>query len=316
MQPTLEEWTYEFIFNLINTPIVESDTIDFKFVIPEADVLTELCCSFANSDGGYIVFGITQESSFVIEGVDYDTEFARNFGDKLRANPPIDCPPPKFIKIPNSSKYLIVIHIPKSKSGPHVHRDLQKMKFWKRTSKGKRLMTLEEIRQEFERPLRARVEVLTDMLSTSYLEEKKRKQGHKVYYIRRTLAYYGRLLKHYSDYNDALTACQGDEDNSNKLRRLQISAKILMDSLDTFWYTAEGDFKDIQDMVDNPRLRDKFVYIVGMAVNFVKSSLTKHVTDFVSTHGLYYDRESNDTWMDAIKEFINMLKEEVRDTPL
>jgi len=101
------------LLNLINTPIVESGTFDFKFVIPKADILTELCCSFAKSSGGYIVFGVTQESSFVIEGINYDTEFARNFGDRQRLNPPIDCPPPKFIKIPNSSKNLIVVHIAK-----------------------------------------------------------------------------------------------------------------------------------------------------------------------------------------------------------
>jgi predicted HTH transcriptional regulator len=309
MELTLDEWTYELILKLIDTPIVESETVDFKRALPEADTLTDLCCSFANSKGGFIVFGINQKSSFFIEGMDYDTEFARYFGDKLRAIPAIDYPAPKFVKIPNSSKYLIVVYIPRSKSGPHVHRDLQKMRFLKRTSKGKELMTLSEIQEAFERELRAKLDILTDMLSKSYLEEKKRREKHKAYFTRRILAHYERLVEQYNRFNKDLSDTLNDENDVNKLRVLQISIENLINTLDSFWFVAEGDFKDIQEFIDNPRLRDKFVFIIGTAISFVKSSLNRTL----STHGYYYNRESYETWMGAIEEHINLLKEEVKD---
>ena len=86
--------------------------------------------------------------------------------------------------------------------------------------------------------------------------------------------------------------------------------------MDSFWFTAEGDFKDIQELVDNPRLKDKFIFIGGTAVNFIKVSLTKHANESFITHALYYDRESSKVWMNSITEFINLLKDEVKGVTL
>lgn len=118
-------------------------------------------------------------------------------------------------------------------------------------------------------------------------------------------------MEQYSRYNNDLPASLKDENDANKMRILQISIQNLINSLDAFWYVAEGDFKDIQDMIDNPRLRDKFVFIIGTAISFVKSSLNKTL----STRGFYYDRETNETWMGAIEEQVSLLKDEVKDMP-
>lgn len=238
---SLDQWTLEFIENLIANDIVESDVIEFKLNLPEADTLTELCCSFANSNGGFIVFGVKQKDKFIVEGIPYDTEFARNFGDKLRATPSISYPTPKFIK-KEESKYLVVVHIPKSITGPHAHHDLQKMKFWKRTTKGKELMTLEETRRAFEEPLNRKLTVLTDMLQTSYLDEKKRRMRHKEYYIRRIESDYEFLKKSYDEFDDNLLKCIYHENDLDKVRKLELSIKGFLSVIDFFWPGGRSGF--------------------------------------------------------------------------
>jgi predicted HTH transcriptional regulator len=155
---SLDDWTYDIIENLINTKITENYDFDFKLELPPTDVLTNLCCSFANTDGGFIVIGIKDANNrFSIRGLNHDKEYTKRFGDRLRSEPRI-----KFyikdIEIPKgkseSGKYLYVFHIPKSNQKPHVHNDTEKRKFWKRANGKKELMTLEEIKECFQRELK------------------------------------------------------------------------------------------------------------------------------------------------------------------
>lgn len=308
---SLDQWTLEFVKDLIAGDVVESDVIEFKLGLPETDTLTELCCSFANSSGGYIVFGIKQKSKFIVEGIPFDTEFVRNFGDRLRATPPISYPAPKFIKMTNS-RYLVIFHIPKSENGPHAHHDLLKMKFWKRTNKGKELMTLEELRSAFEEPLNKKINVLTDMLQSSYLDEKKRRTRHKVFYIKRIESDYERLVRSYAEFEEDLVEFNRDEMDGEKQRQLVASINNTLSALNVFWPGVGEDFKQVEDMIDNPRLKDKFVYIIGISVGFIKNSLTTNGIEFFSNHALSYDREGMKVWMDSIRQFITLLKEEVK----
>lgn len=145
---TREGWTYEIIKRLCDEHAAETDTHEFKEKLIESDKLTKCCCAFANSKGGFLIFGI-RDNSHQIVGMKRDPEFGKHFGDKLKAAPTIYFEPPVFIKIPAARKVLIVVGIPPSRRRPHVNADREKAKFWKRTNRGCEHMTIEEIRQQF-----------------------------------------------------------------------------------------------------------------------------------------------------------------------
>lgn len=145
---TREGWTYELIKSLCDEHAAETDTHEFKEKLIEPDKLTKCCCAFANSKGGFLIFGI-RDNSHQIMGMKRDAEFGKHFGDKLKAAPAIHFEAPVFIPIPEKRKVLIVIHIPPSRRRPHVDANREKIKFWKRTNRGCEQMTIEEIRQQF-----------------------------------------------------------------------------------------------------------------------------------------------------------------------
>lgn len=146
----LEDWTYATIQSLVTRNIGESDRHDFKSGLPDSYTLTKVCCAFANTKGGFIVFGINEANSrFIVEGIVNDKELAHNFGQKIRASPTIDFDLPKIIPIPDSHKVLVVFHIPLSSERPHISLKEDERFFWKRTNRGNEYMTYEEIRMSF-----------------------------------------------------------------------------------------------------------------------------------------------------------------------
>jgi len=152
MIPTiLNDWTYEVITDLTVNGQNESNIHDFKKDLPETETLTKLCCAFANTNGGFIVIGVTEVNGhWSICGIENSLEVAHRFGQKLKANPTINFSLPKVISIPNCQKIIAVIEIPKSFNGPHVP-DIspEKRIFFKRTNKGNDFMTYEEIKYKF-----------------------------------------------------------------------------------------------------------------------------------------------------------------------
>ena len=79
MIPTnLNDWNYDIIKKLVDNNITESDLHDFKANLPQSDILPKIVCSFANSKGGYILFGIKEiGNSFFIKGIERDKEIAK-----------------------------------------------------------------------------------------------------------------------------------------------------------------------------------------------------------------------------------------------
>lgn len=148
----LTDWTYDSIKDLIDKNICESDMHDFKYDLPNADTLTKICCSFANTKGGFVIFGIRENNKhFEIMGIEEDKEIAHKFGQKLHAMPTIYFELPKTIKIPDSDKVLIAFYIPLSPERPHISNIKEGGRlFYKRTNKGNDYMTYEEIKMSFQ----------------------------------------------------------------------------------------------------------------------------------------------------------------------
>ena len=66
MLPTsLDDWTLNVVIELLQTGAFESEHFDYKEMLPHSgdqgakDRLRKTCCAFANTDGGFIVFGVS-----------------------------------------------------------------------------------------------------------------------------------------------------------------------------------------------------------------------------------------------------------------
>ena len=157
----LSDWSIESITEVLITGRFETETFDFKEKLPDArdekakERLRKTCCAFANSDGGFIVFGIIDDKSKPPEkrlvGLSPNYEFPEHIGNYPRScvpsiywtflNPPLTLP---------DSNVLHIVHIPKSWKAPHATGSFDKgWDFTKRTNKGNEGMGIEEIRSGF-----------------------------------------------------------------------------------------------------------------------------------------------------------------------
>lgn len=162
MIPTnLQTWTKEAVLTLLTAGIFEAEEFDFKLQLPKSkdlpgkERLKDGCCAFANSDGGFLVFGVADDRTLTPDkrliGLPPDFDFPANFG-----NFPRQCHPSVSWDFKNpaisldNGHLLHVVHIPKSWKAPHFRGSSQDgWKVQKRTNKGTEGMTYEEIRGAF-----------------------------------------------------------------------------------------------------------------------------------------------------------------------
>lgn len=146
----LEKWDFNTILRLVDKGVFETEDFDFKGDIPQE--LDKTVCAFANSKGGFLIFGVRDKRQISnedrIQGIIPKKDFPKEFGDKLTGKiaPPIryDFKNPP-IRIPHNENVIHVVHIPKS-SLPHMSSDSI---FWHRTNKGNERMTWHQIRYAF-----------------------------------------------------------------------------------------------------------------------------------------------------------------------
>jgi len=163
---SLTEWSIPIITDLLIQGYYETEFFDFKEMLPhsknnqpEKTRLYKNCCAFANSAGGFLVFGIKDNKTLPAQdrlvGFDPAYDFPEHFGSYPRiCNPSI---PWNFQNPPlqlNNGRVIHVVEIPRSWNAPHCFeipgKGSAKLRcFTKRTNKGNEDMSYEEIRMAF-----------------------------------------------------------------------------------------------------------------------------------------------------------------------
>lgn len=154
----LNEWSVDVLEHLLEKSVFEDDSFDFKEMLPdsrnekEKDRLRKTCSAFANADGGFLVFGVTNNRNIPsrarIVGIDPNIDFPEHFGNFPKScfpsvswefrNPPI---------VLENKRVIHVALIPKSWRAPHAVAETEgSWTFPKRTNKGNEPMSIEEIR--------------------------------------------------------------------------------------------------------------------------------------------------------------------------
>ena len=155
---TLETWTLEAIQRLVHLGREESDRFDFKeFLEPDATEarskhrrrLRQVACSFANAQGGFLVFGVSDrgQGDARLVGIPPSGENASRLQDKLDGiEPSIHLSAREPIPLPNG-RVLFVAAIPRGRHGPYW--DPNEKKFVTRGQGTTRNMTYREIQMAF-----------------------------------------------------------------------------------------------------------------------------------------------------------------------
>jgi hypothetical protein len=159
---SLGDWTFAFIESLVDADYFETDSLDFKeFLVNRKDPkhrerVQKSACAFANSKGGFLVFGVADRDSGKIGrsrivGIDKG-DLGRLFGEQVNGiqpnikytfqNPPISMPS-------EHNKVIFIVYTPRSFESPHTFGQDGKFLFYKRTNKGNEPMTFLEIDREF-----------------------------------------------------------------------------------------------------------------------------------------------------------------------
>jgi len=163
---SLTDWNIPVITTLLAQGYYETEIFDFKEMLPhskdEPDKmrLYKSCCAFANSSGGFLIFGVKNDLSLPISdrlvGIVPTFDFPEHFGSYPRnCNPGIEWnflnPPLKL----DTGNVIHIVEIPRSWSAPHcIEIKNEKIShllrcFPKRTNKGNEDMSYEEIRLSF-----------------------------------------------------------------------------------------------------------------------------------------------------------------------
>jgi hypothetical protein len=163
----LDGWTVETILGLLRQHVLENECFDFKLALsPEKSRLAKACAAFANSGGGFFIFGVsddrTRSARERLVGIDPTIDFGEQFGVVPAAcAPSVDWGlknPPLLLE---NGRVLHVVQIEGTWRGPHASRgDGETLHFVKRTNKGVEPMSLEEIRGAFTRANERRVKLV------------------------------------------------------------------------------------------------------------------------------------------------------------
>jgi hypothetical protein len=158
---TLNEWTLDSLRHLLDNRYLEPESFDYKSRLPDSRDedgkrrLRDACAAFANSIGGFLVFGVADDARLPADnrlvGLPTSVDFPVQFGSfPGQCNPTVRWEfknPP--IRIPNGN-WIHVVWFQKSWNAPHsVGKSEEGLLFPKRTNKGTEYMSYEEVRMTF-----------------------------------------------------------------------------------------------------------------------------------------------------------------------
>ena len=221
MIPTaLNDWTLETIKLLLGSGFIESDRLDWKEMLPhkrdekDKERLRQTCAALANASGGFLVFGVKDNSALTpdarIVGMEASSELAAHFGNYAsECIPPVQWEhrnPPLLLA---SGRVIFIVYIPPSWRAPHaVQTGSRDLAFWKRTNKGNEQMAYDDIRASFEgrrhreKVLRAlRLELIMIQRALHYLRENRDPFGGLDLDLGLLASLTPELLGHFSDQN-------------------------------------------------------------------------------------------------------------------
>lgn len=157
----LNEWTVDALLEVLAKGLFETEDFDLKEMLPDSRDsaakarLRGACCAFANANGGFLIFGVSNDRTAPpesrLKGLDSSLDFPEHFGgfpqlctpsiEWTFRNPPIPLP---------SGRVIHVVSIPKSWKAPHaVGSPDDGWRFLKRTNKGDQALNMDEIRSGF-----------------------------------------------------------------------------------------------------------------------------------------------------------------------
>ncbi|MFC2017150.1 helix-turn-helix domain-containing protein [Chloroflexota bacterium] len=152
------DWDFQLVEKLVRDGFFETDKFDFKEDLPYKndrngnERLEKSVCAFANTEGGFLIFGIKDDRSLPykdrIIGIDPKKDFPKEFGDKLSNIEPhlyYEFRNPA-ISMPGSNNIIHIVKIPQSPESPHW---TSKKGFEFRTNKGNEVMNYQQVKQSF-----------------------------------------------------------------------------------------------------------------------------------------------------------------------
>jgi hypothetical protein len=144
----LEHWSLEVVRQLAASGVLENDFYDFKADLQPADHQRKAVAAFANTGGGFLVFGVTNDRQ--VNGVQ-NAEMVRDFGNKLTTGlePSVEYAfaTPHVV---TQGSWVFICHVPRSTRGPHAVLAKDAWVFYKRTASGSCVSaTRDEIRSAF-----------------------------------------------------------------------------------------------------------------------------------------------------------------------
>lgn len=157
----LNDWTLEQVQLVTAQGVLESDRFDLKLELPNRkdskskDRLKKTCAAFANGEGGFLVYGVSDDKTCSpderIIGLPADRDFAEHFGVfPSQCVPSVQWDYLRQAIVLKNGNLVHVVFIPKSWNAPHaIELEAGKWIFPKRTNKGNETMNMEEIKFMF-----------------------------------------------------------------------------------------------------------------------------------------------------------------------
>lgn len=161
LEKPLESITEDDLKQLIENKVLEAKRLDYKLLLPtnsdgdKKEFLADVS-SFANSSGGDIIYGISQDNTtgYPLELVGLDSENVDKETLRLESTiregiePRVPSISVKPIKLTNS-KAIIILRIQKSWASPHRIKFKEDHHFWARATNGKYRLDVGELRNAF-----------------------------------------------------------------------------------------------------------------------------------------------------------------------